>query len=118
MKIRIEAAKQVSGTRVWIDDVEIHKIRNVEFGHPAGDIPTVTLLLIPDKIEISGEVAEVHTLHSTICPQCNAMNEAARERYENFRDLIARVFPGMSSKACTKCGDSPCRCKEIAGISA
>jgi hypothetical protein len=54
------------GTKVWIDDVQIPYVRNVEFNHLAGDAPKVLIEIVPKGgFEIEGE-AEVTQIEDKI----------------------------------------------------
>jgi len=54
-KVKIVAPLAAMGTRVWLDDEEIHGIVNVGFSHPVGEFPQVILTLRPTSVEIDGE---------------------------------------------------------------
>ena len=47
------------GTRIFVDDIEIAKVINVEYRHRAGELPIVLVEFYPESVEIEGEIIVV-----------------------------------------------------------
>lgn len=60
MKISIGLAQRAYGSKVWLDGVDISEsVRGVTVSAHVHGVSTVTLLLSPHQIEITGEAGEV-----------------------------------------------------------
>lgn len=69
------------GTVVVIDGVEVPRLKNLTLTHRAGELPTLTLEILPRTVTFEGGV-EVNAI--SVCPACHAKSE---EYMENFRVL-------------------------------
>lgn len=77
-RLVIKCPGGIVGTTVEIDGVPVHGITEIGFRHDAGDVPRVTLTLLPRTVEIEGN-AEVE--RTTICPACKVRQKEKADAY-------------------------------------
>lgn len=98
-KVKIVAPFAVMGTRVWIDDMEMHKVSNVEFAHPVEQMPTVRLTFHPDSIEINGEMGlDKISKYRTVKDQI-IVSGLAMQLHDGQITLTQAGFDVLASKA-------------------
>lgn len=56
-------------TTVWINGQEIPSVRDVELRSLVRDVVSVTLTILPTKVEVNANGAKVRKI--TLCPKCN-----------------------------------------------
>ena len=83
--VHIKTAEQrINGTECYLNGVKVAKMFNVEFAHPVGNLPRVTLSVYPTQLEMKGK-AYVEIL--AFCPNCRSRmdddHESIRAKLES-----------------------------------